>query len=339
MDGEFVEVTDRSLWEGLVSKQHFAPFLQSWHWGDFQARQGHLVHRLAYFRDGAAVAAGLGVITRSRYGTIFYVPYGPVLDWSDQHLAQAFLQHLVSFAREHGADYLRIDPRVETSPAMRSLLGGSGFRKAPVFVQAEFDLVLDVGSLTEQELMTGLRKTTRNLVRKATSIGVQIEITPNVEAFGAFENLLEATAERHKVLFQDRDYLRAQFESLSKAGIAELFIAKYEDEPAAAAVIVFYGDNASYVHAASQPRSHVPASYLLQWSAILEARRRNYKYYIFWGISSNEDPRNPTHGTTLFKRGFGGRSVTYVGAWDYPFRPTYWLVWLVETVRRRIRRL
>ncbi|MFI5282702.1 MAG: lipid II:glycine glycyltransferase FemX [Candidatus Dormibacterales bacterium] len=330
---------DEPAWEQLVSRQHFAPFLQSWHWGEFQKSQGHAIHRVAYFRNGEPVGAAQGVITRSRYGTIFYVPYGPVLDWSDQALARAFLMKLVSVARARGADYLRIDPRVETSPATRSILEESGFRKAPVFVQAEFDLVLDVGSHTEQELMANLRKTTRNLVRKATSIGVKIETTRSAERFDAFQSLLDATAKRHNVTFQGRDYLRAQFEKMSEAGIDELVLAEYEGRPAAAAIIAFYGDNASYVHGASQPASRVPASYLLQWSAILEAKRRQLKYYIFWGVASNEDPRNPLHGTTLFKRGFGGESVTYVGAWDYPFGSRYWLVWVVETIRRRIRRL
>jgi peptidoglycan pentaglycine glycine transferase (the first glycine) len=339
IDGDFAEVTNESMWESFVSHQRFAPFLQSWHWGEFQRSQGHAIRRMAYFRAGEPVGAAQGIITRSRYGTFFYVPYGPVLDWSDRALAKAFLQKLVIEARERGADYLRIDPRVELTPETKSILEESGFRKAPVFVQAEFDLMLDVAAHTEEELLAALRKTTRNLIRKATSIGVKIETTRSADRFDAFQGLLDATAKRHNVVFQGRDYLRSQFEAMSEAGIDELLLAQYEDRPAAAAIVAFYGDNASYVHGASQPQSHVPASYLLQWSAILEAKRRQFRYYIFWGVASNEDPRNPLHGTTLFKRGFGGQSVTYVGAWDYPFRPRYWLVRLVETVRRRARRL
>jgi lipid II:glycine glycyltransferase (peptidoglycan interpeptide bridge formation enzyme) len=332
-------VADQTLWESFVSNQHLAPFLQSWYWGDFQKQQGRQVHRIAYLRGGAAVAAALGIITQTRFGTVFYVPYGPVLDWSDQVLAETFLQHLVAVARDSGADYLRIDPRVETSPATRARLEESGFRRAPTFVQAEFDLVLDIGSSTEQQLLSGLRKTTRNLVRKATSIGVKIEVTENTDRFDAFQSLLDATAQRHNIVFQGRDYLRAQFEVLSGAGIASLFIASHEDRPMAAAVIVFYGDNASYVHGASLAQSDVPASHLLQWAAMQEAQRRQFKYYSFWGIAPNEDPKHPLHGVSLFKKGFGGTSVTYVGAWDYSLRPRYWLVWLVETVRRRVRRI
>ncbi len=219
------------------------------------------------------------------------------------------------------------------------MLEESGFRKAPTFVQAEFDLVLDIGSSTEEQLLSGLRKTTRNLVRKATSIGVEIEITKDTGRFDTFQNLLDATAHRHNIIFQGRDYLRSQFEVLSRAGIAELFIASHEDRPMAAAVIVFYGDNASYVHGASVARSDVPASHLFQWSAIVEAKRRHFNYYSLWGIAPNENPKHPLHGVSLFKKGFGGKSVTYVGAWDYSLRPRYWLVWLVETARRRVRRI
>jgi len=290
-------------------------------------------------RGGAAVAAAQGIVTPNRFGTIFYVPYGPVLDWSNQTLAKTFLQHLVAVARARGADYVRVDPRIEISPASQATLKESGFRRAPTFVQAEFDLVLDVGATTEEQLLSGLRKTTRNLVKKATSIGVEIEVTRNKDRFAVFQSMLDETAQRHGIVFQGRDYLRAQFEALSAAGIAELFIASHEDQPKAAAVIMFFGDNASYVHGASIASSDVPASHLLQWSAIHEAKRRRLKYYSLWGIAPNDNPKHPLYGVSLFKKGFGGRKVTYVGAWDYSLRPRYWLVWLVETARRKVRRI
>ena len=58
------------------------------------------------------------------------------------------------------------------------------------------------------------------------------------------------------------------------------------------------------------------APYVLQWFEITRAKNDGFKYYDFWGIAPNDDPKHPWAGVTRFKKGFGGIIVEYGGTWE-----------------------
>ena len=64
-------------------------------------------------------------------------------------------------------------------------------------------------------------------------------------------------------------------------------------------------------------------------------------YYNFWGVVKYKHfyPGHPLYGFSLFKRGFGGDTFSYVHAKDYPLSIKYWFSWFIETVRRKKRGL
>ena len=62
-------------------------------------------------------------------------------------------------------------------------------------------------------------------------------------------------------------------------------------------------------------------AYLLQWEAILEAKRRGQKRYNFWGVVKPEQTKHRFYGVSIFKRGFGGDDVAYVHAQDLVIAP------------------
>ena len=328
------EITVKTTWEDFVSKQPMAAFLQSWAWGDFCEQTGKKVLRLGWEDNGKLVAVALVTVENTKLGNVGYTPYGPVLDWSGHLLAGQVLAELRQKVKEAGADFLRVDPRVETSEELVSFLQKSGLRIAPHFVQAEYDWVVTLRDKTEEELLAEMRKATRYLVRKAGSMGVQVRWSTDPADLPAFLDLLDETTKRQRFVAQGRSYLTKQFEILAGAGIARLVTASYEGRTLAAAIIMFYGDNASYVHGASVASSEVPASYLLQWEAIKKAKQEGFAVYSLWGIAPNEDKRHPLYGISLFKKGFPGQERDYVGAWDAPIGMKYHLVRAVEKYRK-----
>jgi lipid II:glycine glycyltransferase (peptidoglycan interpeptide bridge formation enzyme) len=331
----FHEIENCTTWEAFVSRQPNASFLQSWYWGEVHKQSGRSVRRLAYMSGNRICAAAQLILMTGRLGSSLYIPYGPVLDWQDTALADRVLSELLKIAREVGVDYLRIDPRISFFPSIGDLLKDNGFRKAAGFVQAEFDWVLDLErERSDEELLGAMRSTTRQRIKQSIKIGVEVTKSVNHQDFDTFYHLLEETAKRQGFVPQNRTYLTKQFEILSGAGIAELFVARYLGEPLAASIVMFYGDNASYVHGASVANSGVPANHLLQWEAIKESKRRGIRVYDFWGISPNDDPDHPLAGVTEFKQGFGGRRVNYIGAWDASTNMKYYLTRWVEKYRK-----
>jgi lipid II:glycine glycyltransferase (peptidoglycan interpeptide bridge formation enzyme) len=89
----------------------------------------------------------------------------------------------------------------------------------------------------------------------------------------------------------------------------------------------------SYHHGASADAyKKIPASYLLQWTAIRDALRRGDDVYNFWGIAplvtaadgqQRAEKGHPFAGVTLFKTGFGGKLLELTQCVDIPLSLQY----------------
>jgi lipid II:glycine glycyltransferase (peptidoglycan interpeptide bridge formation enzyme) len=82
------------------------------------------------------------------------------------------------------------------------------------------------------------------------------------------------------------------------------------------------------------------APYLLQWTAIRDARDFGCKRYDLFGIPPADDPAHPMAGLYRFKTGFGGAVIHRIGSWDFAFRPvTRTLFNMAEALRKSLRTL
>ena len=70
-------------------------------------------------------------------------------------------------------------------------------------------------------------------------------------------------------------------------------------------------------------------AYLLQWTAIQDAKRYGCPVYDFYGMPPTDDPSHPMHGLYLFKTGFGGTIVHRPGSFDVPVRPVMYKAYIV----------
>jgi peptidoglycan pentaglycine glycine transferase (the first glycine) len=145
--------------------------------------------------------------------------------------------------------------------------------------------------------------------------------------------LYKITSKRHG--FVPHRGMKEEIEIFGKDDQSLLFLAKYEKKVIAGAIIIFYGDQAIYHHAASDDAYRdIPAPYLLQWEIIKAAKKRGKTLYNFWGVIPENKPKHPWRGLTLFKTGFGGRRVDAIHAQDLPLSLSYWKTYLIETAWR-----
>lgn len=336
---EIKEILTEKPWETFLLDIPHTPFLQSWGWGEFQETLGLSHYRFGVYKGGDLVGVCQALEGERRLGRFIYVPHGPVLAEFSPGTARMVLNYLKDFARKRGVDYLRIDPPWEAGEGNRRLLEEAGFRSSPAATSQAGGrtLLLDLET-GEDDLLAGMRKTTRYEVRKAAEAGVKVERTTDIHRLAEFHRLMGATRHRQGFTPHPRSYLQTEFEVLAKRRMIELSLASYEGDVVSAALTVFYGDTASYVHGASV-RSAVPASHLLLWENIKEAKKDGSRHFDFWGIApEGANERHPWWGYTLFKRGFGGYPVDYLGTWDYVLNPKYFAVSAAENVRRLIRR-
>jgi len=332
------EVLDEKTWERFVISQFHTPFLQSWAWGEFQDALGNSHFRLGAFEGKELVGVASAILMRRKLGKFLYVPHGPLLklEVSRREVGSKILDHLTKLAEKEGVDYVRVEPRWEDSVENQQILKEASFRQAVSPVQAKVGWLLDLHP-SEEELLMAMRKTTRYLVRKGREMGVEIHQTRNPEKMNKFHRLMEVTVRRQGFTAQPRSYLQKQFGILAPRRMAELFLAEYKGDSLAGAILISYGDTVSYVHGASV-HSEVPAAYFLQWEAIRTAKKEDLDIFDFWGIAESDDPRHPWYGLSLFKKGFGGYRVEYLGAWDFPLTNRYLAVAGVEQTRKFLRR-
>jgi len=338
---EIKRVLDEKTWERFILAQApHTPFLQSWAWGQFQDALGLSLYRVGLFDRRKMVGGAQALIGSRKLGRFMYVPHGPIIRSGvvSQESVVNILDRLKVVARGEGVDYLRVEPMWERGDKREEALRKAGFRRAFAPSQAGgTTLLLDL-RYPEEDLLAGMRKTTRYLIRKSLSMGVRVERTRDPGKLAVFRRLMETTYRRHRFTPHSWRYYRTLFETLAPRGMIELYLAKYKHDVLAVAGIVTYGDTASYLLGASV-RTEVPASYAVQWEAIKRAKKADLDLYDFWGIAPTDNPRHPWYGYSLFKKGFGGYRFDYTGAWDFPVTNRYWAVAGKEWLWRKRRRL
>lgn len=328
-------VEDKKEWEQFLQSAEPNIFVQSWYYGEFFQSLGEEFFVLGIRDQGKLIGGSLVVTTTARRGRFLYLPYGPKLDFNNQELWQAFVAELKKKAKEYKADFIRISPFADSTEQLITQFQQAGFRSAPLHVLAETTWLLDLAP-AEEALFKGLRDTTRNLINRGKREGVEIKVTEEASALQRLSDLLQETAQRHNFTPFSYKYMKAEFDAFQKIGAVKIFEAYFEGKLAASAVFFFYGDTSVYRHSAStSDRIKCQPSYLLQWTAIQEAKKRGMKYHNFWGIAPPGASKNhPFAGITTFKTGFGGFQKDLLHCQDLPITPKYWLNWLVETFRR-----
>jgi lipid II:glycine glycyltransferase (peptidoglycan interpeptide bridge formation enzyme) len=257
------------------------------------------------------------------------VRHGPVCKTQDKDLWKYMTQFLRDYTKKHRALFFRVSPLIQSE--YNNLLVDLGYQSAAIHaMDAEYCWVLPLVS-DEESLLKEMRKTTRYEIKRAEKMGVEVIKTTALEEYHYFETLYKETAQRQG--FVPHTGIKEEFELFSKEQQAMLFLGKYEGEILAAAIILFTGTQGIYHHGASLS-NRVPASYLIQWEAIKEAKKRGMNQYNFWGIAPPNIEHHPWSGITLFKKGFGGHEQQYLHAHDFPVSRLYVVPKSVETIRK-----
>lgn len=268
----------------------------------------------------------------AKRGVFLHLRHGPIFKkWQARYFGKLFA-YLKEIAKSEGVWFIRTSPLLPKNQKWEEFFKNRGFRPAPIPGQDdETGWILGI-TRSEEELLAGMRKTTRYLIRKAQKLRVQIVEGKTESDFNAFWELYQETAKRQA--FIPHQGIKEEWEILGSQNLVRLFLAKYQGKILSGALIIFYGSQAIYHHSGASLKSEIPVSYALLWEAIRQAKNEGKAIFNFWGIAPAGKPRHPWQGLTLFKTGFGGKMQEFIHAQDLPLTPFYWFTYFVETARR-----
>ena len=182
-----------------------------------------------------------------------------------------------------------------------------------------------------------MRKTTRYLLKQAwQNKDIEIVKSTDVKDLETFYTIHKEVVKVQKFVPFSLEYLQKEFLAFSQDNAISLFLARYQGTVIAGSFQIFWSNMAFYHHAGLLPEyKKIPVSYLIQWEAIKEAKKRGCKVYDFWGYADPvKNPKHPYSGPTLFKMGFGGYKDEYVKTQDLPLSKKYWITYAIETLRK-----
>jgi len=306
-------------------------FLQSYEYGQMQSRLGNEpLYILVTDDQNKIVRSFLAILFKAKRGKYIFLPYVTI----DKEILDLLVSFLKKLAREMKIDFIRISPLIDEGSENKKMFEDKGFRDAPVhMMHPELLWLLDLNK-DEKKLLEGMRKNTRYAIKQAEKFDLRIESGASEIFLDKFYKIHKETANRQGFVPYSWDYLKAQLEVFGPLDHMKIYLAEYENKVISAAIIMYCGSEGVYHHGASLSEfNKIPGSYLIQWEAIKEAKRRGLKKYNFWGVVENA-PKHPWAGLSFFKQGFGGNGRTLLHCQDLPITWKYWLNFLVETARR-----
>lgn len=296
-------------------------FLQSRRWAEFQKSVGRRTH----FIENEYFSANIAEHSLPIVGKYFYVPRGPILKFSDlssKSESSSVFRELIDLAKKENAGWIRIDPEnIETLEFIKNNIQEK-FLKAPHNMQPKEIFVLDI-TKSKEDLLLEMKSKTRYNINLANKKGVKI-----LEGRKYEEDFLRLTKEmalRQGIIAHPENYYRKMIQSFSEE-MLKIYVAEFEGKIIVANILIFFEDQVIYLHGASSNENRsVMAPFLLQWQAILDAKKMGYKTYDFGGVKTqiNIDnnglmQKNSWAGITQFKLGFSPNTkpIVFPGSYD-----------------------
>lgn len=331
---KFEEVNNEQIWEKFITLNCPEALFQSWLWGRVQEKIGAKVTRYGAYQDNELLGVFQIVNVEARRGSFLHVRHGPVFKNQSLHLWQETLLFLKKLAKKEKSLFIRLNPLLLKNDEYESLYNQLGLVPAAIHrMGGEHCWVLDL-DISEDKMLAQMRKTTRYEIKKSMKEDIKISSFQTDSSVEHFLKLYADTSKRHG--FIGHTGIQEEYSLFAKNNAATLYVGAVGDKTLAAAIILYYNNQAIYHHGASV-QSKIPVSYAIQWQAIRDAKKRGMNIYNFWGIADENIKNHPWAGLTLFKKGFGGRSVEYMHAHDLPVSRFYIFPRTVELIRKRLK--
>ncbi len=333
-------------------------FLQTPFWAEFKSRHGWSYRRFLIGQDECAV------LTRNfckGFFTLCYIPLFPVFKKTEsaENISRKLYEAASGIKKFLPKNTLavRFDPAIEfDSPEERDsfnkeikkteLFRKGKIKKNSVDIQPPDSTQVDL-TLSEDQMLSKMHSKWRYNIRLSEKKGVQIkkydgrspDLSEKIDKFYELTketNARDGNSSHAKSYYKDLlEYSAAQIGEGKDCPVVNLYIAEHEGDEIASIITLFSKTESIYLYGASSNRKrNLMPNYLLQWTAMKDAKAYGSKYYDMYGLPpEGKDEKHPMHGLYMFKSNFGGKMIHRPGSFDVPLSFLYNAYSLAESLR------
>lgn len=320
--------------------------LQSRAWADHWAASGWVADHLV-LDDGFRV-----LVLRRRWplvgGWSAYLPRGPIPGNEPAERTADRLGGLTTHLADLGVAVVASDAEVPAATGYPDRLRSLGFHPIEELQPSRHRLALAIAARSEEDVLAGVAKSTRQRIRKAEDQGVLVvrhdrrvpasgvgegfaaPDEPSDVALDRFYDLLLETGERRHFSFGSRSASLAWWRAALGAGHLVLLEARSSDRAVLAGLVLYrHGERLTTVHSGDHEiarREHPGALHLLRWRAIQLALREGRMEMDLGGVDVAGARREPREGEPMWglyqhKRSFGAEWLELSGAHERVIDP------------------
>lgn len=323
---------DQRAWDAFVESHPSGHFFQCWTWGEMQRGLSATPRRIAAVAGGRIRGVVQMLVFEGATRRFAVVPRGPVADPDDAGLVRSLAGALVAAGREENVSLVRVEPEWGWSEPHVALIESCGFRSARQWIMPRRTLLVDLRPPLD-DIWNGFRSNTRNRVRLARKLGVQVRVGGS-DDIAIFEELFEEMTARHGLRRAARETFGLAARAFEGRDMMRLYLARGGDDgPDVSGIIVFvFGRTATYLWGASSDAEEarkLNPNQLLHWTAMEWAKSRGCETYDLFGIPDHDaDVLEAEYGRQSggmwslyrFKRGFRGTVHRHLGTFDAVIR-------------------
>ena len=322
------ELVDKE-WDRFIENHKEGHHTQSSLWSQLKASAGFEVIRIIIYCKGQIVAGGQ-ILTKPFlcFGSIGYLPKGPVLAAEDQIIATLITTSILLILKDRHIRYLAVQPP-DNGHAFESVLTSFGFRLSSIELAPTASVLIDLTQPID-EIQANFQRVLRYNIRYGQRKGIKTREGTDRD-LPTFYKLLCKTAIRQNFKPESKEYYRNLWEIFGSKGLCKLFFAEYEGEVISGILLLNFSETVFYKRGCWSGRyPNLKPNDYLQWTAIQWAKNNGYKYYDFEGIereiaaavlrgdSLSAEKRATVSG---FKMKFGGRPTLLPRAYWYINNP------------------
>jgi len=213
---------------------------------------------------------------------------------SNDILSQEVFSFLADYGEKSGWRYME-------------LRGGNGFFKDACASSFFYGHTIDL-SKDEERIFSSFRSSTKRNIKKASRMGVEINVSNSLDSLKEFYRLNCITKRLHGLPPQPFYFFKEIFEHILSKQQGILLLASFRGKTIAGAIYFFIGRKALFKYGASDKKyQHLRANNLVMWEAMKWCSRNGFKDFSL----GRTEPENK--GLRQFKTGWGGteRVINY----------------------------